>query len=87
VGRKRAAPVELIAFNEPDEGVISARREGEPDFSHVQDVADAAMAALACGVDLVVPAALFEERYETKSHPIYLGTSRCADGRSRKTRG
>ncbi len=55
------APVELIALDEPYEGVISARREGEPSFSHVQDVADAIMAALARGVDLVVPADLFNE--------------------------
>ena len=55
------APVELIALDEPYEGVISARRAGEPSFSHVQDVADAIMAALARGVDLVVPAALFDE--------------------------
>jgi hypothetical protein len=55
------APVELIALDGPYEGVISARREGEPSCSHVQDVADAIMAALARGVDLVVPAALFHE--------------------------
>ena len=41
------APVELIAVDEPYEGVISARRQGEPGFSHVQDVADAIMASLA----------------------------------------
>lgn len=54
------APIELIALDEPYEGVISARREGES-FSHVQDVADAIMAALARGVDLVVPRKLFDE--------------------------
>jgi len=55
------APVELIALDEPYEGVISARREGEPSFSHVQDVAVAITAALARGVDLVVPADLLNE--------------------------
>jgi len=61
VGTSGDAPIELIALDEPYEGVISARRKGEPRVSHVQDVADAIMAALARGVDLVVPAALFEE--------------------------
>jgi nucleoside-diphosphate-sugar epimerase len=55
------APVELIALDEPYEGVISARREGEPTFTHVQDVADAIMAALSRGVYVVVPAAMFEQ--------------------------
>ena len=55
------APIELIALDAPHEGVISARRDGEPGFSHVQDVADAIMAALGRGVDLVVPAAMFAE--------------------------
>jgi hypothetical protein len=57
----RDAPIELIALDEPYEGVISAHREGEPSFSHVEDIADAIMAALARGVDLVVPADLFSE--------------------------
>ena len=56
-----AAPVELITLDQPYEGVIPARREGEPRFSHVQDVADGIMAALSRGVDLVVPAAMFAE--------------------------
>lgn len=56
-----AAPVELIALDQPYEGVISARRDGEPGFSHVQDVADGIMAALSRGVDLVVPAVMFAE--------------------------
>jgi hypothetical protein len=54
------APVELMALDEPYEGVISARREGEPGFTHVQDVADAIMAALSRGVDVIVPVAMFE---------------------------
>ncbi|WP_375504831.1 hypothetical protein [uncultured Jatrophihabitans sp.] len=55
------APIELVALDEPYEGVISAHRDGEPSFSHVQDVADTIMAALSRGVDLIVPAALFAE--------------------------
>ncbi|SHH43974.1 hypothetical protein SAMN05443575_3870 [Jatrophihabitans endophyticus] len=54
-------PIELVALDQPYEGVIAARRAGEPGFSHVQDVADAIMAALSRGCDLVVPAALFAE--------------------------
>jgi hypothetical protein len=45
------APVELI----DDDGRMSARRHGEPEFSGVQGVADAIMSALSGGVDLVVP--------------------------------
>jgi hypothetical protein len=41
--------------------VISARRDGESSFSHVQDVAVAIMAALARGVRLVVPGDMFEQ--------------------------
>jgi hypothetical protein len=55
------APIELVELDEPYDDVISARREGEPSFSHVQDVADAIMAALSRGVDLVIPAALFDK--------------------------
>jgi hypothetical protein len=40
---------------------MSARRDGEPEFTCVEDVADAIMAALARGVDLVVPRQLFDE--------------------------
>lgn len=58
------APVELVALDQPYEGVISARRVGEPSFSHVQGVADAIMAAHARGVDLVVPAQLFAEIHD-----------------------
>jgi hypothetical protein len=55
------APIELVALDHPDEGVISARRTGEPTFLYVQGISDAIMAALARGVDLVVPADLFEQ--------------------------
>lgn len=55
------APVELLELDEPHEGNITARREGEPSFTHVQDVADAIMAALSRGVDLVVPSVMFNE--------------------------
>jgi hypothetical protein len=50
------APIELIALDEPYEGAISARRDGDPGFSHVHDVADGIMAALSRNVDLIVPA-------------------------------
>jgi hypothetical protein len=55
------APIELIALDEPYEGAISARRDGDPGFSHVHDVADGIMAALSRNVDLIVPAAMFAE--------------------------
>lgn len=54
------APIELIALTD-DEGRMSARRDGEPSFTGVEDVAEAIMSALARGVDLVVPADLFDE--------------------------
>jgi hypothetical protein len=55
------APIELVGLDDPVEGAISARREGEPTFTHVEGVADAIMAALARGVDLVVPAGMLDE--------------------------
>jgi hypothetical protein len=55
------APIELVALDHPYEGVISARRAGEPSFLYVQGISDAIMAALRRGVDLVVPADLFEQ--------------------------
>ena len=55
------APIELVALDEPYEGVGSARRDGEPGFSRVQGVADAILATLSRGVDLIVPAAMFAE--------------------------
>jgi len=54
-------PVELIALDEPAQGLISARRNGEPTFTHVQDIADAMLAALSRGADLVIPAQLYAE--------------------------
>jgi hypothetical protein len=54
------APVELLTVVDED-GRMSARREGEPSFTGVEGVADAIMAALARGVDLVVPQQLFNE--------------------------
>ncbi|MDQ1682558.1 MAG: hypothetical protein QOH99_1099 [Frankiaceae bacterium] len=53
------APVELISLDEAGRGL--ARRNGEPEFTGVEDVADAIMAALARGVDLVVPEPLFTQ--------------------------
>ena len=53
-------PVELLSVVDED-GPMSARREGEPEFTGVQDIADAIMAAMARGVDLVVPRRLFDE--------------------------
>jgi hypothetical protein len=55
------SPVELDTIDVPYEGVISARRDGEPDFLWVQGIGDAIMSALARGVDLVVPARIFAE--------------------------
>jgi hypothetical protein len=55
-----SAPVELVSLLDHG-GRMSARREGEPAFTGVEGVADAIMAALARGVDLVVPRQLFEE--------------------------
>lgn len=55
------APIELLAAYSPSEGMIPARRKGEPSFVGVQDIGDAMMAALARGVDLVIPADLAEE--------------------------
>jgi hypothetical protein len=55
------APIELDALDEPREGVISAHRDGEPDFLWVQGIGDAIMSALARGVDLIVPASIFAE--------------------------
>ena len=48
-------PVELVALDQPHEGLISARREGEPSFTPVQGVGDAILVSLSRGVDLVVP--------------------------------
>jgi hypothetical protein len=55
------APVELIANNVPSDGLISARRAGEPTFVWVNSGLDAMMAAQGRGVELHVPAALMDE--------------------------
>jgi hypothetical protein len=54
-------PIELVAIDWTNNGVITARREGEPSFVWVQDMGDAIQAAIARGVDLVVPADLVAE--------------------------
>jgi hypothetical protein len=56
-----SAPVELIANNDPTDGLISARRAGEPSFVWVNSGIDALMAARSRGVDLVVPESLMLE--------------------------
>ena len=55
------APIELIELDDPFEGAISAKRTGEPGFVHVSGISDAIMAALSRGVDLVIPARLYEQ--------------------------
>jgi hypothetical protein len=55
------APIVLIAKDDPHEGVISARREGEPSFVWVQSGWDAVMAAASRGVELHIPASLMPE--------------------------
>ena len=55
------APIELLAFNEPYPGVIRARRDGEPSFTHVQDLGDAYMAAQERGVHVVISQRLIDE--------------------------
>jgi hypothetical protein len=45
----------LRVLDKPLPGNIAARREGEPSFTHVQDIADSMMAAMSRGVDLVIP--------------------------------
>jgi hypothetical protein len=55
------APIELLVLDQPFPGNITARREGEPSFTHVQGIADAMMAALSRGVDLIIPAELVSQ--------------------------
>jgi hypothetical protein len=55
------APIILIALDQPVEGAISARREGEPSFTGVADLGDAVLCALNRGVDLIVPAEMYAE--------------------------
>lgn len=54
------SPIVLVALDEPDEGLIRAYREGEPSFVWVHGLSDALMSAASRGVDLVIPAALYE---------------------------
>jgi len=63
--RVSSEPVELIALDEPAQGLISARRNAEPTFTHVQGIADAMMAALSRGVDLVIPKQLYPDLRES----------------------
>ena len=65
LARVSSEPVELIALDEPAQGLISARRNGEPTFTHVQGIADAMMAALSRGVDLVIPKQLYPDLRES----------------------
>ena len=53
------APVELISLKE--DGRMSARRNGGPEFTGVDGIADATTAAVARGFDLVVPERLFTD--------------------------
>lgn len=69
------APVELLSLVD-DDGRMFARRDGEPNFTGVENVADAIMAALARGVDLVVPRRLFNEIRDAFP-PELPHTSRC----------
>jgi hypothetical protein len=48
------APIELYGYHAEYDGVILARREGEPSFVWVQDLGDAIQAAMARNVDIVV---------------------------------
>jgi hypothetical protein len=48
---------------------MSARRDGEPSFTGVEGVADAIMAALSRGVDLVVPSELFNQNCDDLPRP------------------
>jgi hypothetical protein len=54
-------PIELIALDDPYSGAISARRAGEPSFTHVSGLGDAMMTALSRGCDLVIPEAMLAE--------------------------
>jgi hypothetical protein len=65
----QGAPIELVAIDSPHDGVIAARREGEPSFIWVQDIGEALQAAMARGVDLVIPAALLAELRRSNELP------------------
>jgi len=51
--------IELIALDEPREGLISAHDGANKIY--FQGLGDAIMSALSAGVDLVIPAAMFEK--------------------------
>jgi len=63
------APIELIARDDPYPGLISARRRGEPSFSHVQDIGDAYIAAQLRGVHIVMSEQLVSELRATGDLP------------------
>jgi hypothetical protein len=53
--------IRLLELDKPAVGMITARVEGEPSFSHVQGLSDAIMAAVTRGVDLIIPNAMYAE--------------------------
>jgi hypothetical protein len=57
----KAAPIVLIALDQPVEGNISASVEGEPSFLWVEDIGDALYTAVTRGVDLVIPAHVYAQ--------------------------
>jgi len=64
------APIELIELVEDDfSSIITARREGEPSFTHVQDFGDAYMAAQSRGVRIVIPEPLAAQLREVGDLP------------------
>ena len=69
-----SAPIELLAYNDPYPGVIKARREGEPSFSHVQDLGDAYLAAQERGVDVVISQRLIDELRAAGEFPPFRPT-------------
>lgn len=81
------APIELMALDDPYEGVISAHREGELSFSHVQGVADAIMQRWReAWTSWCQPTC--SAKSEASFHPIYLRTSRFGeDDRKCQVRG
>jgi hypothetical protein len=67
----RAAPIELYGFHPEYDGVILARRSGEPSFRWVQDLGDAYQAAASRGgVDLVVTREFRDELLAHGASPL-----------------